>query len=55
MRTKLIYTEAVNFLPSACSVEALNFTIRFCSLKIRREHIFKATGPVLSKCESTGV
>ena len=54
MRTKAINTEAVNFLLSAGSVEALNFTIRSCTLKVRLDHILKATGLVLSRCESTG-
>ena len=39
---------------SACSVEAVNFTIRSCTLKIRHHHIFEANGLVLSRCESTG-
>ena len=33
MRTKLINTEAVSFLLSACSLEDLNFTNRSCTLK----------------------
>ena len=52
-RTKLINTEAVNFLLSACSVEALNFKIRSCSLEMRHHLIFNAAGLVLSRCEST--
>ena len=54
MRTKPINTKAINFFQSACSVEALNFTIRSSTLKVGHDHIFKATGLVLSKCESTG-
>ena len=54
MRTKRIDTEAVNFFLSACVVEALNFTIRSCSWKIRHDHIFKAAGFVLSRCDATG-
>ena len=53
MRTKPITTEAVDFLLFACSVEALNFTIRSCSLEIGHHHIFKAAGFVLSRCEYT--
>ena len=53
-RTKPINNGAVNFLSSACSVEALNFAIRSCTLKIRHDHIFKATGLILSRCQSTG-
>ena len=54
MRKKPMNTKAVNFLLSACSVEALNFTVRCCSLKLRHNHICEATGFVLSTCESTG-
>ena len=54
MRKTPINTEAINFLLSACSVKVLNFTIKSCRLKIRHDHSFKATGLVLSRCESTG-
>ena len=54
MRAKPIDTEAGIFLLSPCIVEALNFTIKSCSLKIRHDHVFKATGLVLSRFESTG-
>ena len=54
MRTKPINAEAVNFLLSACSVEALNFAIRSCTLKMRDDHIFVATGLVLSRSEPNG-
>ena len=54
LRLKPINTEGVNFLLSACSVENLSFTTRSCSLKMRHSHIFKVTGLVLSRCESTG-
>ena len=54
MGTKPINTEVVSFLLSACIVEALIFKNRSCSLKKRHDHIFKTTGLVLSRCESTG-
>ena len=54
MRTKRNNTEAVNYLLSVCSVEALNFTIRSFTLGKRHDDIFKAPGLVLSRCESTG-
>ena len=53
MRTKAINTEAVTFVLSACCKEALNFTFWSCSLEIGHDHIFKAAGLVLSRCEST--
>ena len=54
MRKKPINTEAVNFLLSACCKEAFNFTFWSRSLEIGHDHIFKAAGLVLSKCEYTG-
>ena len=53
-RAKPINTEAANFLLSDYSFEALQFTIKYCSLETRHDHIFKATGLVLSKSDSTG-
>ena len=42
-----------SFFLSACSLEALNFTIRSCSLKIRHGDNLKAPGLALSRCKST--
>ena len=53
MRIKTINTEAVIFLLSACCIEALDFPIWSCSLKVGHEFIFKATGLVLSMFEPT--
>ena len=53
MSTKPISTEAVNFLLSACCKEAFNFIFWSCSLEIGHDHIFKAAGLVLSRCDST--
>ena len=53
MRTNSINNEAVNFLLSACCIEAFNFTLWSCSLEIGQDHILKAAGLVLSRCEST--
>ena len=53
MRTKPINTKAVNFLLSACCKQAFNFTFWSCPLEKRHDHIFKAAGLVLSRCEST--
>ena len=50
MRTKPINTEAVIFFPCTCSVEALDFSIWSCSLRIRHYHIFNAKVLVLSRC-----
>ena len=55
MRTKPINTEAVFFLMSACCIEALNFKLWSCSLKIGHDHSFKATGLVVSRCQSNGL
>ena len=52
MRTKPINTEAVSFLSAFCK-EAFNFTFWSCSLEIKHDHIFKAAGFVLSRCEYT--
>ena len=41
MRTKVINTETVHFLLSACSVEALIFTAKSCTLKTRQHHSLK--------------
>ena len=54
MRTKPTNTKTVDFILSACNVKSLNFTINSCSLKTKHNRIFKATGFVLSKCESSG-
>ena len=51
--TKPIKVDTVNFLLSACSVDAFNFTFGFCLLKIGHGHSFKATVLVLSKRETT--
>ena len=48
-----INTETVGLFLSACSVEAFNFTLEPCMSKRGHDHIFKATGLVLSKREST--
>ena len=52
-RIKPINTKKIIFPVFACSVEALNCTIMSFSLKIQRHEIFKITGLVLSRCEST--
>ena len=54
MRTRAINTKAVNFLLSACCIEAFNFTIWSCSLKKRQDKIFKAVYFVMLRCESAG-
>ena len=53
MRTKLINTDADNFLLSAGCKEAFNFTFWLYSSELGQDHIFKAVGPVLSNCEFT--
>ena len=53
MRTKPINTETVIFLLSACCKESFTLTFWSCSLEIGHDHIFKAEGLVLSRCEST--
>ena len=53
MRKKPMNNEVVNFLLSACCKEAFNFTFWSCSLEIGHDHIFKAAGLVLSRCECT--
>ena len=54
MRQKTIENKVVYFLLSASCMEALNFTISSCSLKITHDHVFKTTGLVLPCCEYTG-
>ena len=53
MTTKPIITATVNFHLSACCKEAFNFTCWSCSLEIGHDHIFKAAGLALPRCEST--
>ena len=53
MRTKPVNIEAVKFLLSVCCKEAFNITFWSCSLEIGHDHIFKAAGLALSRCEST--
>ena len=53
MRTNPIHAEAVNFLLSACCKEAFIFTFWSCSSEIGHDHILKAAGLVLSRCELT--
>ena len=43
------------FFLSACCKEAFKFTFCSYSLKIGHDHIFRAAGLVLSRCESTRV
>ena len=52
--TKCINTKAVIFFLSVSCIKTFNFTFRSLSLKERHDHIFKATGFVLSRCGSTG-
>ena len=51
MRINSITIEAVIFF-SACSVEALNFTLWSCSLKIGYDRFFKAAIDVSSRRKS---
>ena len=51
-RTKPINDERDNFRLYDCSVEALIFTIRSWSLKKTIDHIFEATGVILSRFKS---
>ena len=53
IRTKPIKNEEVNFLLSSYCKEAFNFTFWSCPLETGHDHILKAAGLVLSRCEST--
>ena len=47
-------TKAVIFFLSVSCIKTFILTFRSLSLKERHDHIFKVTGFVLSRCESTG-